>query len=1448
MNTSPDTRSPFCCLWVLRLAFFWAAIGAVPLSATPAADAVPKLSLKKGDRIVLVGNTLAERMQHFGHFETMLHRHFPEHQLVVRHMGWSADEITLMPRSLNFGSLDKHLEMQKPDVILAFFGFNESFAGPEGIDKFQKDLTNWIAARRSKKYNGESAPQVALISPIAREDIDNAHLPACDETNEQLSRYTEATARVAKEQNVPYVDLFQPSREMMSGSEEKLTTNGIHLNEKGYQQIAPLLLHGLFDPLPLADAEVVDLDRLRAEVNEKNLQFWYRYRAVNGYYIYGARSRLWNNREVMETERRKLDDMVSNRDRRIWQVAAGSTPPANIDDTGTTDLPEVPTNFQRPIQYESPDETISKFTLAEGYQVNLFASEVEFPELQNPAQIAFDGQGRLWVCTMPSYPQYLPPNPVDDKLLILEDTDGDGKADKRTVFADGLHVPTGFELGDGGVYVAQQPDLLFLKDTDGDGKADVRRRILSGFDSADTHCGICAFTWGPGGALYMLEGIFHYSQIETPHGPVRCSDAGVFRYEPRSEKLDVFVAYPFANPWGHVFDRWGQSFVADASDGSNYFAAAFSGHVEYPHKHRRMKSILPRRVRPSCGSVIVANRHFPDEAQGNYLLNNCIGFQGVLQHKMRDEGSGFAATEIEPLISSSDPNFRPVDLQFGLDGALYICDWYNPLIGHMQHSLRDPARDHTHGRIWRVTHKSRDLVKPEKIVGAPIPALLDLLKVYEDRTRYHVRRELRNRPTDDVLSALDKWIAGLDPKDEQIEHHMLEALWVHQHHNAINEHLLRRMLQSPDARARAAATRVLCYWRDQISDALALLERQAGDADPRVRLEAVRAASFFREPEAARVVVEALLHPQDDYLKYTLKETIRTQSAFGNNASALVELLNSGRLPADRMAFVVKMVCERGDAKDLAGIYRAVVTSDLLPAEARHNALLGLREAALVRKVRPDVDPSELRDLIQEERKHDSSAMLIAAIELSGAWKVAAAGDELAQIAVDPKTKDSIRRIALEALVTIDPPLAHDTVIQLTSANRPENVRYLAAAILTQLDIDQAAERAAQVLSTATADHDPTPLVRAFLTRPEGADRLAEVLSKVDLSADVAKLALRYMYSVGRSDAALSEVLTRAANISTETPTLSAEQTKQLVADVLTHGDPARGEQVFRRSELSCMNCHSLGGVGGKVGPQLTAVGSSSPVEYLISALLTPSKEIKEGYVTAHVLTDDGKSHLGILSENTDDRLVLKDATGKVTVIPKADIDGDWQPGQSLMPTGLVQFMTRRELIDLTRFLSELGRPGKYAVSESPTIRRWRVLRDVPAKLSESIPNIEQFGDHVLRRDATSWSPAYSLVSGALPLDDLASSPEEQVIYLQGEIMVDFAGQLGIALNSSQGVTLWIGDEQVPVHDRFTAPISSGRQKLTLRIDRRKRASDELRLDLFRNDDSTVRVRMIGGA
>ena len=323
-----------------------AALAVLALSAgAPAAFAQGAgLELRQGDTVVLLGNTLAERLQHFNHFETLLMTRFPELRLRVRNMGWSGDTITLQPRPLKFGTTREHLQARKADVILAFFGLNESFDGEAGLPRFERDLEDYLETHATARYNGRTAPRVALISPIAHERLPHLTEVDVDARNRELERYTAAMRRAAARRSVAFVDLFTPTRELMSrgtAAAAPLTINGIHLNEHGDAIVGRLLMQALgFEPKIVREASgaaLTQLEALRDVVREKNQQFFYRWRPLNAEYVVGRRVDPFGS-VSFPPEMQKLDQMVSDLDQRIWKRAAalkGVTYPLPANGAGT---------------------------------------------------------------------------------------------------------------------------------------------------------------------------------------------------------------------------------------------------------------------------------------------------------------------------------------------------------------------------------------------------------------------------------------------------------------------------------------------------------------------------------------------------------------------------------------------------------------------------------------------------------------------------------------------------------------------------------------------------------------------------------------------------------------------------------------------------------------------------------------------------------------------------------------------------------------------------------------------------------------------------------------------------------------------------------------------------------------------------------------------------------
>ncbi|MCB1061380.1 MAG: c-type cytochrome [Verrucomicrobiae bacterium] len=854
-------------------------------SARPQKATAPE----KGERIVLIGNGLAERDVYYGRIETELQLRYPESALLLRNMGHVGDTPGFRPHPSRksqwafpgaeafhpdkvihkgdgfYSTPDQWLTHLKADTIVAFFGYNESFDGPSKVDNFQSELDAWVVHTLSKAYNGKAAPRVVLVSPVAFEDLSATRdLPNGEHENANLILYASAIETVAKKHGLTFIDLFTTTKKLYHETDEPLTTGGFIPNDQGYQQVAEILADGLYEHQSRVSA--VDPELVNKAVKQKDW-FWNNdYNLVNGVHAFGRRYNPYGPQNYPD-ELKKTREITALHDQRIHDIVAGKTTDLAVDMSQTHALPPVPTNYQPSAKngsetYQYGEEAVKTLTVPEGYKVELFASEKEFPNLANPMQLSFDNQGRLWVATMPTYPHYKPGDALpNDKILIYEDTDGDGKADKEIVFADKLHLPIGFEFAPEGVYLSQEPNLMLLKDTDGDDKADDMEIVLGGFDTHDTHHAIGAYTADPSGAFIMCEGVFLHSNIETPYGPVRCVDGGFFRYSPQRGMLERTAQLSIPNPWGAVFDRWGQDFFLHTSGTSVNWMLPVEVKTTYGVKTPSTPDLVPKgqSVRPTSGLEIVSSRHFPDEVQGDLILCNAIGFLGIKQHQIEDDGTGWKTTFRQDLLVSKDGNFRPVDLEFAPDGSLYVVDWHNVLIGHMQHNARDPLRDHVHGRIYRITYPSRPLVKPAEIAGASVETLLNNLKEPELRTRYRTRRELRGHDPKEVLPAIKAWAS-----EQSDTHAKLEALWTTWGLNQADEGLLREMLASDDFHARAAAVRVLRYNTHRIDDHVALLEKAASDENGRVRLEAIVAASWLPDiPAAKKIVAIASSKPLD---------------------------------------------------------------------------------------------------------------------------------------------------------------------------------------------------------------------------------------------------------------------------------------------------------------------------------------------------------------------------------------------------------------------------------------------------------------------------------------------------------------------------------------------------------------------------------------------------------
>ncbi len=783
-----------------------------------------QFGFKQNDVVAIYGNGLADRMQHDPWVETVLQSHLVGMNVSFRNMSFSGDMVNKRPRNEGFTNDAEYLQHVGPDVVFSFYGYNESHTGPGGAAAYQTELEKLV--QKYTKLRTEKGKEVrfVLFSPIAYQNIGDRNLPEGAQLNENLAVYTEATRKAAAETGATFVDLFSPTKQLFESSSERYTVNGIHLNANGYQKLAEIISNALLAKTPPQQDKLTDV---YAAVKDKNWHWHNRYHATDGNDVWGGRSTLsfvdgQTNADVLKHELVMLDVMTANRDKAIWAASEGKT--HIVDDSNVPPPIKVISNVgggsqsssaekEGSVDYLSPEESLAKIKVPKGYELNVFASEVQFPDLANPVQMQVDAKGRLWVATWNTYPKWEPGKEMNDTLMIFEDTDNDGKADTRKIFAN-VHNPLGFEFWGGGVIVTSGPDLLFLKDTDGDDKADVRYPLLQGLGTADTHHAANNLVMGPDGGIYWQSGIFLVHNHETPWKQnLNIGGSGMYRFDPRTFAITPHAANS-PNPHGTSFDRWGYCYANDGTGGRSY-------QVRPEGKGFKMHMLLSTEFRPVAADAILSSMHFPEELQDDFLVCNTIGFLGVKQYSLDRDGDGrtreFGQVWGTPgleLLSSQDRNFRPTDAVIGEDGALYVADWHNAIIGHMQHNIRDPNRDHAHGRIFRLTVKDRPLQKPVKIHGQPIETLLENLKHPVNGVRHRTRVELSAHDSDKVIAAAQEWMKGFDANDETEAHHLLEALWLHQQHGVENEELLNTLLGSSVKHAVVAASTVNHLWHN----------------------------------------------------------------------------------------------------------------------------------------------------------------------------------------------------------------------------------------------------------------------------------------------------------------------------------------------------------------------------------------------------------------------------------------------------------------------------------------------------------------------------------------------------------------------------------------------------------------------------------------------------------
>lgn len=1079
-------------------------------------------------------------------------------------------------------------------------------------------------------------------------------------------------------------------------------------------------------------------------------------------------------------------------------------------------------NGLRDIPDTEVEAQLKAFQLPEGAKINLFASD---PIVSNPTHMNWDAEGRLWVVGSPLYPHIKPGQEEQDKLVVLEDTTGDGVADKHTVFADDLHIPTGVLPGDGGVYVANSIEILFLRDTDGDGKADERSVVLSGFGTEDTHHLVHTLKWGPEGMMWLNQSIYIHTHLETPYGIRRLLGGGMWHYRPETRRAEVFMK-GLVNPWGHAFDQWGQSFLTDGAGGEGInFVFPRSVFKTSPGATRVLSGLNPGQPK-HCGLEVLTGRHIPDDYQETLIAPDFRGHR-INRFRLSDNGSAYTSTQVEDLVASTHRAFRPIDAKMGPDGAIYIADWYNPIIQHGEVDFRDPRRDHEHGRIWRITFEGRDLVEKPDIEGASFEDLAGLLHAPEGWTRQLATVEMRDRDPDKAVALLK---AGGSLSEGDADLYSLRNLWATQAVNRFQPEAAIALTESSNHKIRAAALRAIYYNAAEMEGAFEVAQKAVADPHPQVRLWAVSVLAQLDHPDTVKTALKALNGVEvDDFLDFAVWNICRehsdrwtdkvteanpfeseTQLLFAARAlnrpigvPVILAGLKEGKFSENRdVEQVAEWISRVGKPDDLNTLFEYALSEKAAP-EQQNAILQALSSAGSLRKMQPTGDKNRLTRFLKSE----NVSIFSNAAALAGQWKLTTTRPELEAAFLDAAKNESRARAALEGLQKLG---GGETAKFLDGIARDKNasfqLRSLAVIGRTRANPKAGAAIALPVLRDAPDGKDPHGIFDTFLANKQGTIELTTLLNRERLPELVALTGVQKASSAATRPEALVKALQKAGDLKPMKMALTPEEMESMMNRIAEKGNPHRGETIYRRMSLQCVVCHAIGGAGGIIGPDLVSIGSSAPVDYLVNSLLLPSDKIKEGYHTTLVTLKNGDSFAGAIAGEDNKELVIRDAAGKENRIPKSEIASNNISPVSLMPPGLTAQLREDEFVDLVRFLSELGKEGDFKTPSNRFIRQWQVL--MPHERTRD--DIGHYGQKIFAEDfkGYQWLPMYSKVDGSLPVDE---APEMvgrgSNRYTVARTFIDVTGSGKISLKVSgklADMDLFLGEKEIELPENGT--------------------------------------------
>jgi putative heme-binding domain-containing protein len=929
-------------------------------------------------------------------------------------------------------------------------------------------------------------------------------------------------------------------------------------------------------------------------------------------------------------------------------------------------------------------------TVPAGFAVELVASE---PEIVNPIAMTFDDRGRIWVTESVEYPRK-EAGRGRDRVKVLEDTDRDGRADKFTVFAEGLNIPTGVAVGFGGAWVLNAPDLLFLRDTDGDGKADRTEVVVTGFGRADMHELPSTLTWGPDGWLYGLNGVFNPSRIRSGDREYRFTCA-MWKVHPRTREFRV-VCEGTSNPYGLAWDPEGAAIVEACHWANDHlFHFVEDGYYKrqagaYPPYAMRIGSITDHGHQKTayCGLAYFDSDAYPEEYRGRLYTGNIHGGCINVDALARD-GSSYIARARPDFLTAHDAWFMPVAQKVGPDGCLYVLDWYDRYHCY-QDANRDPEGiDRLKGRLYRVRYGDSPRAPRFDLAAEADEELIRRLASPNIYFRETAQRLLAERNTPAIRARLRDLIMDVSAPRKARMH----ALWALIGAGGLEPELHARLLDHPDASYRAWGVRAAGECRRVGPALLSAIAARARDGSPDVQLQVAVAATRVEGLDPLPILVEVLSSCGEDRLIpaiawANLHPLLPTQA---DRFARLVEGADLHAAPA--LARLLPRAVDRilGEPDAGLGPVGAIVgrlaTRDVgLALECLSAASDRAREMSEARRGELR---EQLRPVVQRALADDPDgplalgARLLAARLGMGASDASAVRDRLT--AADQP--EDARLMALDVLIALKDPALPDAIDRVLSAGAPGFL----ARVLSNLGRADAPRIGEVVLAKyPTLDPQLKPLaVDLLLERGPWARKLLDAVlaGKLPRSTLDANHLRKILESNDRE--AIWAVEKAWGTVRGERDPRREQVVAEMGEYLRGHpGDPEAGRAVFKRL---CAQCHAIYGEGETLGPDLTSNGRGS-FDQLLASVFDPSLVIGQPYRTTTVVTEGGRSLTGLVAEDSDRRIVLALPGGGKEVIPRIDVKYTRTSELSMMPEGIETILDRRELADLFAFLA-LDRP-----------------------------------------------------------------------------------------------------------------------------------------------------------